>query len=200
MNWMKNGVSWLMIAIIIVLSCMSNCQNKRAKEAKKLSDTMENSLSLINQKAEVTTVQLRDSLAIKQAEVEKLQVTNQNLQSLYGDLLKSTKTKPKDVKELTSICTATSGVDTVICEVDSFKGLKAHWVDNYINIRVDIDSARRAAIDYNIKDSLTVISYQKKHSILFGLIKWNSYEGCKVITHNPKSTPVTVVSYTNVKH
>lgn len=197
---MKNWVSWVLIAVIITLSCLNNCQNKRAKEAKKLSDTMENSLSLINQKAEVTTIQLRDSLAVKQAEVEKLQVTNQNLQSLYGDLLKSTKTKSKDIKELTNISTATSGVDTVICEVDSFSGLKAHWVDNYINIRVDIDSARRAVIDYNIKDSLTVISYQKKHSILFGLIKWNSYEGCKVITHNPKSTPITVVSYTNVKH
>ena len=197
---MKNWVSWVLIAVIITLSCLNNCQNKRAKEAKKLSDTMENSLSLINQKAEVTTIQLRDSLAVKQAEVEKLQVTNQNLQSLYGDLLKSTKTKSKDIKELTNISTVTSGVDTVICEVDSFRGLKAHWVDNYINIRVDIDSARRAVIDYNIKDSLTVISYQKKHSILFGLIKWNSYEGCKVITHNPKSTPITVVSYTNVKH
>lgn len=200
MNWTKNWVSWLLIAIIITLSCMNNCQNKRAKEAKKLSDIMENTLSLINQKAEVTTIQLRDSLAVKQAEVEKLQVTNQNLQSLYGDLLKSTKTKPKDVKELTNISTMTSGTDTVVCEVDSFRGLKAHWKDDYINIRVDIDSTRKAVIDYNIKDSLTVISYQKKHSILFGLIKWKSYEGCKVITHNPKSTPITVVSYTNVKH
>lgn len=139
-------------------------------------------------------------MAVKQAEVEKLQVTNQNLQSLYGDLLKSTKTKPKDVKELTNIGTITSGTDTVICEVDSFSGLKAHWKDDYINIRVNIDSTRKAMIDYAIKDSLTIISYQKKHSILFGLIKWKSYEGCKVITHNPKSTPVTVVSYTNVKH
>lgn len=197
---MKNWVSWFLIAIIITLSCMDNCQNKRAKEAKKLADTMENSLSLINQKAEVTTIQLRDSLAVKQAEVEKLQVTNQNLQSLYGDLLKATKTRAKDVKELTNISTVTSGTDTVICEVDSFSGLKAHWKDNYVDIRVDIDSARKAVVDYNIKDSLTVISYQKKHSILFGLIKWNSYEGCKVVTHNPKSTPVTVVSYTNVKY
>lgn len=197
---MKNGMSWFLIAIIVILSCLNNCQNKQAKEAKKLSDIMENTLSLINQKAEVTTIQLRDSLAVKQAEVKKLQVTNQNLQSLYGDLLKSTKTKPKDVKELTNIGTITSGTDTVICEVDSFSGLKAHWKDDYINIRVNIDSTRKAMIDYVIKDSLTIISYQKKHSILFGLIKWKSYEGCKVITHNPKSTPVTVVSYINVKH
>lgn len=197
---MKNGAAWVMAAIIITLSCMMNCQNKRAKEAKKLSDIMENTLSLANQKAKITTIQLQDSLRVKQTEVEKLQVTNKNLQGLYGDLLKSTKTKPKDVKELTNIGTLTSGKDTVRCMVDSFGGLKAHWQDNYINIKIDIDSARKAMIDYAIKDSLTVISYQKKHSILFGLIKWKSYEGCKVITHNPKSTPVTVVSYTNVKH
>lgn len=197
---MKNWRSWLLMGIVIMLSCLNNCQNKRAKEAKKLSEIMENILSLANQKAKVTTIQLQDSLRVKQAEVEKLQVTNKNLQSLYGDLLKSTKTKPKDVKELINIGTLTSGKDTVVCMVDSFGGLKAHWQDNYINIKVDIDSARKAVIDYAIKDSLTVISYQKKHSILFGLIKWKSYEGCKVITHNPKSTPVTVISYTNIQH
>lgn len=200
MDWIKNWRSWLLMGIVIMLSCLNNCQNKRAKEAKKLSEIMENTLSLTNQKAKVTTIQLQDSLRVKQAEVEKLQVTNKNLQNLYGDLLKSTKTKPKDVKELINIGTLTSGKDTVVCMVDSFGGLKAHWQDNYINIKVDIDSARKAVIDYAIKDSLTVISYQKKHSILFGLIKWKSYEGCKVITHNPKSTPVTVISYINIQH
>lgn len=197
---MKNGTAWLMAAIIIILSCMMNCQNNRAKEAKKLSDIMENSLSLINQKAKVSVLQLEDSLKIKQAEVENLKVTNRNLGCLYGDLLKASKTKPKDVKNIVSVGSVTMGRDTVKCLVDSFRGLMAHWQDRYINIKVNIDTMKNAMIDYTVRDSLTIISYQKKHSLLFGLIKWKSYEGCKVISHNPKSTPVSVISYENVKH
>ena len=189
-----------MAAIIIVLSCMMNCQNKRAKEAKKLSETMENTLSQINKKAELRNIQLNDSLKVKMAEVENLQVTNKNLQSLYGNLLKATKTKPKDVQNITDIGSVTSGRDTTICLVDSFGGLKANWKDAYVDIKVDIDSARNAIIDYAMRDSLTIISYKRKHSLLFGLIKWYSYEGCKVVTHNPKSTPVTIISYRNIKH
>lgn len=197
---MGNRVTWILAAIAIVLSCLMNCQNKQYKESKRLSKIMENSLSLINQKAELKNIQLNDSLRVKQAEVQSLQVTNKNLESLYGDLLKATKTKPKDIKGITEVSSITSGRDTTICLVDSFGGLKANWNDKYINIRVDIDSARKAIIDYYVRDSLTIISYQKRHSILFSLIKWNSYEGCKVITHNPKATPVTVVQYNNVKH
>lgn len=200
MELMKNRIAWLMAAIIIVMSCMMNCQHRKIKEAKKLSDAMEGTISNLNQKAKITTISLQDSLKVKQAEVDNLMVTNKNLNSLYGDLLKASKTKPKHVKNLTSVGTMTASRDTVICFVDSFGGLKAHWQDSYANIKVDIDSLRNAIIDYAIRDSLTVISYQKKHSLLFGLIKWKSYEGCKVITHNPKSTPVTVVSYENVKH
>ena len=197
---MKNGTAWLMAAIIIILSCMMNCQNNRAKEAKKLSDIMENSLSLINQKAKVTVLQLEDSLKVKQAEVENLKVTNRNLSCLYGDLLKASKTKPKDVKSIVSVGSVTMGRDTVKCLVDSLSGLMAHWRDRYINIKVNIDTMRNAVIDYAVRDSLTIISYQKKHSLLFGLITWKSYEGCKIISHNPKSTPVSVISYENVKH
>lgn len=197
---MKNRAAWLMAAIIIALSCMMNCQGRKAKEAKKLSDTMEKTLSLINQKVIIENIQLEDSLTAKQAEVKNLMVTNKNLSSMYGKLLKSSKTKPKDVDNITSVGAITAGTDTVICLVDSFGGLQAHWQDKYIDIKVDIDSTRKAMIDYKMKDSLTIITFQKKHSILFGLIKWKSYEGCKVIMHNPKSTPVAVVSCTNINH
>lgn len=197
---MKSLASWVLTFVAFALFCANNCNNSDGEKADKPTDIMANTPSITAKKAGVTVIQLRDSLAVKQAEIEKLQVTNRSLQSLYGDLLKSTKTRPKDIKELTSVGTQTSGTDTVMCRIDSFNGLEARWRDDYIDILVNIDSARKAVVDYNIRDSLTVISYQKKHSILFGLIKWKSYEGCKVITHNPKSTPVTVISYTNVKH
>lgn len=194
---MKNFITWIMAAIIIILSCMMNCQNKRAEEAKKNYKEFENSLSLINQKPDVRVIKLTDT--VKVADVKTVRVTDNTYKSLYENLLKQINTKPKDVSSITEVGSATIGHDTTICLVDSFGGLKMNWKDNFIDIGVDIDSSRNAFIDYSIRDSLTIVSYQKKHSLLFGLIKWNSFEGCKVITHNPKSTPVTVVSYSNIK-
>jgi hypothetical protein len=194
MESLKKNIVWYLCAIVIVLGYMVHHEYNKGVQYQKQSDTLENTISALNQKVKVSEIKLADSITAKQAEVVSLEMTNKNLQSLYGQLLQASQTKSKDIQTLVVTKTITSGTDTVLCLVDSFGGLKAHWADPYINIQVDIDSAKRAAIDYSIKDSLTIINYQKKHSILFGLIKWKSYEGCKVITHNPKATPVTVLS------
>jgi hypothetical protein len=194
MESLKKNIVWYLCAIVIVLGYMVHHEYNKGVQYQKQSDTLENTISALNQKVKVSEIKLADSITAKQAEVVSLEMTNKNLQSLYGQLLQASQTKSKDIQTLVVTKTITSGTDTVLCLVDSFCGLKAHWADPYINIQVDIDSAKRAAIDYSIKDSLTIINYQKKHSILFGLIKWKSYEGCKVITHNPKATPVTVLS------
>lgn len=194
MKSLKENAVLYLIAIVLVLAYIVYAEHNSASKYQKQSATLENTISALNQKVKISEIILNDSIAAKQAEVTSLEITCKNLQSLYGQLLKASNTKAKDVQTLVTAQTITAGTDTVICLVDSFGGLKAHWVDPYINIQVDIDTERKAAIDYSIKDSLTIINYQKKHSILFGLIKWKSYEGCKVITHNPKATPVTVVS------
>ncbi len=194
MKSLKENAILCLLAIVLVLAYMVHAEYNKSQQYQKQSDALENSISALNQKVKMSEIKLNDSITAKQAEVTSLEITNKNLQSLYGELLKASNTKAKDVQTLVTTQTITKGSDTVVCLVDSFGGLRAHWIDPYINIQVDIDSARKAAIDYSIKDSLTIINYQKKHSILFGLIKWKSYEGCKVIAHNPKATPVTVVS------
>lgn len=199
METIKKHLTLYLITIAIVLAALLNYESHRARTYKMSANTLEKTLSNLNQEVKISTIKMNESLSLKQAEVENLEITNKNLQTLYDELLKASNTKAKDVKTLVNIGTITTGKDTVLCLVDSFGGLRANWVDQYINIKVDIDSARKAAIDYSIKDSLSVINYEKKHSILFGLIKWKSYEGCKVITHNPKSTPVTAVSYSIIK-
>lgn len=192
-NFKKQLVLYMFI-IIIALACALEYETKMAKKYKDSANTLENTISNLNQKAKISEIKINDSVVVKQAEVKSNEITKKNVQSLYGDVLKASDTKPKDVQTLVNASTLTTGTDTVICFVDSFGGLKAHWIDPYINILVDIDSARKAVVDYSVKDSLTIINYQKKHSILFGLIKWKSYEGCKVITHNPKATPIAVIS------
>lgn len=199
MGTFKKQLVWYLVAIIAVLIWLLSYESKKAKSYKANAKILENTISSLNQRIKVSTIKLNDTLLLKQAEVRSLEITNKNLQSLYDELLKASNTKAKDVQTMANIGTVTTGKDTVLCLVDTFGGIKAHWVDQYINIKVDIDSARMAAIDYSIKDSLTIISYAKKHSLLFGLIKWKSYEGCEVITHNPKATPVTAVSYSIIK-
>ncbi len=199
MNTLKKQIIWYMFAVIIVLIIALHYETKKAKQYKNNANTLENTISNLNQKAKVTDIKINDSITVKQADVKCLGITKKNMEALHGDVFKASATKVKDIQTLTKIETITAGTDTVVCLVDSFGGLKAHWVDQYINIQVDIDSTRKAIVDYSVKDSLTIINYQKKHSLLFGLIKWKSYEGCKVITHNPKAIPVTAVSFSLIK-
>lgn len=199
MKSLKNNLLLCLIAIVIVMSYIITVEHKKAQQYQTKSETLENTISALNQKVKISEITLNDSITAKQAEIKSLEITTRNIQSLYEQLLKASNTKAKDVQTLVGINTVTAGTDTVVCLVDSFGGLKAHWVDPYINIQVNIDSAKIAAIDYSIKDSLTVINYQKSHSFLFGLIKWKSYEGCKVITHNPKATPATAIAYSIIK-
>ncbi len=127
-----------------------------------------------------------------QAEVKNLNITQNNLQAKYDKLLAASKTKPKDVSNVTEVATVVHSVDTVIAVVDSFGGITAKLEDEFVDIDVEVLPDRNAIIDYEVRDSLTVLSIQKKHSWLFGLIKWKEQKGIKVINHNPKANIVSL--------
>ena len=96
--------------------------------------------------------------------------------------------KPKDVNKITSIGTEVRDTVFVPVEVDSFGGLQTCYKDNFIDISVNISPEKLATIGYASRDSLSLIVNQKKHSILFGLIKWRSLEKTTIINHNPNAT------------
>lgn len=199
METFKKQLIWYLIVIVVILACLLSYESKQARSYKTNANALENTISCLNQQIKTSTIRLNDSLSLKQAEIKSLEITKRNLQALYGELLNASDTKAKDAQTLVNVGTITVGKDTVVCLVDTFGGIRAAWQDKYVNIQVDIDSTRKAAIDYSIRDSLTIINYEKRHSLLFGLIKWKSYEGCKVITHNPKAVPITAVSYSVIK-
>lgn len=190
---------FMTVIIMVVMGLVVECFHSKKSGGSGHYKVTEVTVSSDDNKTDVETIRLRNSLEMKMAEVRTLETTNKSLKAMYGDLLKASNVKAGEVKYITKVETVTAGRDTTVCFVDSFGGLNAHWKDNYANIDVKIDSARNAMIDYSVRDSITIISYMKKHSILFGLIKWKSHEGCKVITHNPKATPTVVVSYENIK-
>ena len=136
---------------------------------------------------------IRDSsIALYQAEVKNLSYSKNNLKSKYDQLLKASKLKPKDVGPVTEIVTVVHQIDTVIAEADTFGGITARLQDPFVRIDVEVKPDLKTLIDYEVRDSLTVITVQKKHSWLFGLIKWKEHKSTRVINHNPKANIVNL--------
>lgn len=162
--------------------------HRQAEEYHYQADTLETTVNDLNQEIKRTTIKLNDSVEVYQAEVKNLRVTQKNLKAKYDKLLKKSKLKPKDVGSVAEIANIIHSVDTVYAQVDSFGGLQASLKDPFVNIDVDVFPDRKTIIDYEVRDSLTVINVQKKHSWLFGLIKWTEHKSTRVISNNPKSS------------
>lgn len=146
----------------------------------------------MNQEIEYTKIRLNDSIEVYQAEVKSLSFTQNNLQAKYDKLLAASKTKAKDVSNVTEVANVVHSIDTVYAVVDSFGGVKAQLDDPFVKIDVEVKPDRKTIIEYEMFDSLTLLSIQKKHSWLFGLIKWKEQKGIKVINHNPKANIVSL--------
>lgn len=190
---MKSILKKVWSYIVIALLCISLWEsNNRAIQYHRLSNTFENTISDLNQEIKHTQIRLNDSIALYQAEVKNLSYSKNNLKAKYDQLLKASKLKPKDVGSVTEIVTVVHQVDTVIAETDTFGGITARLQDPFVSIDVEIKPDLKALIDYEVRDSLTVITVQKKHSWLFGLIKWKEHKSTRVINHNPKANIVNL--------
>lgn len=187
---------WLIkssLYIVIGVLCVSLWQTySQATKYQKKADTLEATISDLNQEIKYTKIQLNDSIAVYQAEVKNLNITQSNLQAKYDKLLAASKTKPKDVSNVTEVTTVVHSVDTVIAVIDSFGGITANLKDPYVDIEVEVLPDRNTVIDYEVRDSLTLFNIQKKHSWLFGLIKWKEQKEVRIINHNPKANIVSL--------
>ncbi|WP_373123702.1 hypothetical protein [Bacteroides caccae] len=182
---------WAYIVIGILSVALWGSMHKAVAYHKK-SNVLENTISDLNQQIKYTEIRLNDSIKVYQAEVKSLNVTKENLRVKYDKLLNASKLKPKDVNSVTEIKTIIHDVDTVPAVIDSFGGISAKLEDDFVKIDVEILPDRNTIIDYEIRDSLTVVSVQKKRSILFGLIKWKKPKSIRVINHNPKANIVSL--------
>lgn len=193
MNKLKAIICMLMLLCIGYSIKITSAYLQQKERATTLNQTIND----LNQEIETYEVRLNDSIVVHAARVADLNMTIDNIEHYYKDLLKANTIKPKDVSHVTTTETVTQSVEIVPVYVDTFGGMKASYIDPYTSIVVDIDSARQAVIDYSIKDSLTIINYQKKRSILWGLIKWKKPSRTVVVSANPKTTIVNVTSVNN---
>jgi cbb3-type cytochrome oxidase subunit 3 len=176
------------ILVFIALVWYSFETTKKLNEAKQKSETLETTISDMNQKMERFEIQINDSTRLHAATVKNLRMTADNIQAKYDELLKASSIKKKDVNSVAVIGTEARDTVYVPTLVDSFGGLQTGYKDQFIDISVNINPERLATIAYASRDSLSLIVNQKKHSILFGLIKWKSLEKTTVINHNPNAT------------
>lgn len=188
--------------VLILCFVFGFCAYKyRAKynEQKILASSFEETITGLHTDFNKEKIRLNDSILLWQAEAKNLSYSKKNLEAQYNDLLKASKIRPKDVNSVTVVSTHTHSVDTVVAYVDTFGGIKAHLYDRWAKINVDIDKERQAIFDYSFKDSLSILTVQKKHSILFGLFKWKSHESTRVISHNPNAEIVGLQTVTIIK-
>lgn len=178
----------IFILVFLALVWYSYETTKKLNEAKQKSETLETTISDMNQKIEHFEIQMDDSTRLHAATVKNLRMTADNIQAKYDELLKASSIKKKDVNSVAIIGTEAKDTVYVPTEVDSFGGLQTGYKDQFIDISVNINPERLATIAYASRDSLSLIVTQKKHSILFGLIKWKSLEKTTVINHNPNAT------------
>lgn len=178
----------VLIIAFLALVWYSVDTTKRLHKAKQKSETLETTISDMHQKIDRYEIRINDSTRLHAATVKNLRMTTKNIQAKYNDLLAASKMKPKDVNNITTVGTESKDTVFVPVEVDSFGGLQTGYKDNFIDISVNISPEKLATIGYASRDSLSLIVNQKKHSILFGLIKWRSLEKTTIINHNPNST------------
>lgn len=190
--WSKVPVSVWLLAVIGVMGLMLHQSHRQAMKYKNESEAFESTITDLNQRIRQTEVRMNDSITLYQVEVKDLTYSMDNLQAKYGKLLKAMELKTKDVGSVTSVTTKVTSSDTVVALVDTFGGLKAVFSDKFVRMDVAVRPDRKVVLDYEIRDSLSIINVQKKHSILFGLIKWKSLKSTRVINHNPKAKIVSL--------
>lgn len=195
MKFLKNLS--LDLTVVFMVCCLAlgvyayRCQNE-AEKAKNLSSALENTINNLGQDVVRYQLMLDDTVRVYASEVKTLKVTAGIVEQKYKDLLSATNIKAKNVNQIASISNMTTDTVVVEAKVDSFGGLKTGYTDSFVDISVDIDKERRSKIAYSVRDSLTVMVTQKKHSILFGLFKWKEYEKAVVVNHNPKAVTTHV--------
>lgn len=162
---------------------------ERVKKMEESAKALTNTVSNIGRPAKNIEVKTKRGI-VTAAVTEPLSLTKQNIKDRYSEDLavsKSMGVKADDVNDISHLALVTIDTVTVPIIVNKFGGKDIHYTDDFATINVEIDSTKYANIDYSIKDSLVITSYQKKHKFLFGLIRWKEQKKTEVHSLNPKA-------------
>ena len=195
---MKNKFDFLGPLVLLLLIGLSystyrlynDCRRYKEKAAQ-----LENTAAHVGIAPQETTVVKTDKGDITVVTTEPLKATKKVIEARHKEDLKVAQgagVRPKDVDEISHIEVSTSDSVTVPVKEEPFGGLSTHYEDDYTTIDVRIDSMQTATIDYEVRDSIVVIASRKRHSILFGLIRWKGKAKYEAFSKNPKATVESV--------
>lgn len=185
----------LLVVLIIGLGYSTYHLHKECQALKVKASQLENTAANIGQASQTSTVVKTDKGDITVVTTEPLKATEKVIEARHSDDMKVAQgagVRPKDVDELSHIEVSTRDSVTAPVKVEPFGGLSTHFEDAYTRIDVRIDSLKLATIDYEMRDSIVVISSRKRHKILFGLIKWKGKAKIEAFSRNPKATVTSV--------
>lgn len=197
--WSKLGskerhISDLLVPVLLVAIAAESVAlyrgYERNRKIENTSKTLANSLSNIGKAPEKAVLSTKKG-SIQALVATPSGLTNKNIKDRYSEDIEPVKSIGVNAKDVTGIQKITTDThDTIYTPMisNSFGGLEAHYKDNFATINVSVDSTRNSIIDYSIRDSLVIINFQKRHSILFGLIKWRESKKVEVHSLNPKTT------------
>ena len=187
---LKDRLQLFLIALVLLLSGILFFGYKDWRRQKESIAQLEKSVSQIGRPNQEKKELHTDNGTLTSITTEPVKVTTKNIRERYADDVKEVKDagiKGRDIDELTHINISTrDSVSAELHHVDSTT-MNVHYADGYARIDVQIDSLRSATIDYEVKDSVVVIAYQKRHRLLFGLIRWKETERVEVHSKNPKA-------------
>ena len=187
---LKDRLQLFLIALVLLLSGILFFGYKDWRRQKESIAQLEKSVSQIGRPNQEKKELHTDNGTLTSITTEPVKVTTKNIRERYADDVKEVKDagiKGRDIDELTHINISTrDSVSAELQHVDSTT-MNVHYADGYARIDVQIDSLRSATIDYEVKDSVVVIAYQKRHRLLFGLIRWKETERVEVHSKNPKA-------------
>lgn len=190
MSLLKDRLQLFLIALVLLLSGILFFGYKDWRRQKESIAQLERSVSQIGKPKQEKKELHTDNGTLTSITTEPVKVTSKNIRERYADDVKEVKDagiKGRDIDELTHINISTrDSVSAELHHVDSTT-MNVHYADGYARIDVQIDSLRSATIDYEVKDSVVVVAYQKRHRLLFGLIRWKETERVEVHSKNPKA-------------
>lgn len=182
----------LPITLVIIAALSYSCYKLyEMKEGyKSLAKQLKESVNIIGSYSNNTTNVSTDIGDLNVTSAEPATVTPDNIKVLSSTekpVLDALGIKAKDIDEFSHMHTET--IDSVTAEAkrDTLGTINIDYHDDYANISVIVRKDSDAQIKYCMQDSIVVTKWRKRHSILFGLIKWSGKSRIDVYSKNPKT-------------
>lgn len=211
----SNQKYWLLL-LLVVLFVVAYTFIKKSISQKQIIEQYSQTLAYNGKQDSIKLFKLNDSLSVYRSNSKDMFFSIKQLKTQNSSLLSqisALKIKNKDLESFTNISTDTKDTAQNIPTVtkhDSVSNaptfLQATYRDEYLYVQTTMQAQNiqpnkvpvyvsKFIVDR--RDSIAIIDYKKYHSILFGIIHWNTTYNTLAFSYNPHEK-ITVVRTTKI--